>query len=157
MRANPRTGEIEAFYDANAMPAGTMTAGDSPAPQQHRRRVYTATRREKRDCRVYSLPEEPLRNACVPGMSVAQNIQRPVLPRALFEEVFLLIAANPVFGLDFAAVGEIHDRLLATRDRGAARHRPGHSRASRGPNRHARRLAAGPPAPARVALTALKW
>jgi ABC-type uncharacterized transport system ATPase subunit len=133
-------------------------------------RPYAATRREIRDCRVFSLPEEPLRSACVPGMSVAENmalrnfdraplasgpwlrrramreqatrwiaafkvqtagpeapittlsggnVQRAVLARELSEEVSLLIAANPVFGLDFAAVAEIHDRLLAARDRGA--------------------------------------
>jgi simple sugar transport system ATP-binding protein len=34
--------------------------------------------------------------------------------------VSVLIAANPVFGLDFAAVAEIHDRILAARDGGAA-------------------------------------
>ena len=134
-------------------------------------RAYTATRREIRDGRVFSLPEEPLRSACVPGMSVAENmalrnfdraplasgpwlrrgamreqairwisafkvrtdgpdapittlsggnVQRAVLARELSEEVSLLIAANPVFGLDFAAVAEIHDRLLTARDRGAA-------------------------------------
>ncbi len=32
----------------------------------------------------------------------------------------MLIAANPVFGLDFAAVAEIHDRILAARNAGAA-------------------------------------
>ena len=32
----------------------------------------------------------------------------------------VLIAANPVFGLDFAAVAEIHDRILAARNAGAA-------------------------------------
>ena len=35
---------------------------------------YHATRGEIRVCRAFSLPEEPLRNACVPGMSVAENI-----------------------------------------------------------------------------------
>jgi simple sugar transport system ATP-binding protein len=35
---------------------------------------YGATRKEIRDHRVFSLPEEPLRNACVPGMSVAENM-----------------------------------------------------------------------------------
>jgi len=133
-------------------------------------RPYTATRPEMRAGRVFSLPEEPLRSACVPGMSVAENmalrtfdraplafgpwlrrgamreqarrwidafsvrtpgpdapittlsggnVQRAVLARELSEEVALLIAANPVFGLDFAAVAEIHDRLLAARDGGA--------------------------------------
>ena len=32
----------------------------------------------------------------------------------------MLVAANPVFGLDFAAVAEIHGRILAARDGGAA-------------------------------------
>ena len=31
----------------------------------------------------------------------------------------MLIAANPVFGLDFAAVGEIHTRLRQVRQQGA--------------------------------------
>jgi len=133
-------------------------------------RSYRATRREIRERRVFSLPEEPLRSACVPGMSVAENmafrnfdrapiavgpwlrlramreqanrwigefkvrtagpdapitslsggnVQRAVLARELSDDVALLIAANPVFGLDFAAVAEIHERLLTARDRGA--------------------------------------
>src|SRR4029453_4443191 len=48
------------------------------------------------------------------------NVQRAVLARELSEEVSVLVAANPVFGLDFAAVAEIHARILAARDRGAA-------------------------------------
>ncbi|CAN5500956.1 ABC transporter ATP-binding protein [soil metagenome] len=36
--------------------------------------AYTATRSEMRNHKLYSLPEEPLRNACVPGMSVAENV-----------------------------------------------------------------------------------
>lgn len=132
---------------------------------------YHATRGEIRSCRAFSLPEEPLRNACVPGMSVAENIalrsfdeaplatgpwlrhgpmlerarrliaefkvktdgpdapighlsggnvQRAVLARELSGNAAVLIAANPVFGLDFAAVTEIHDRILAARNGGAA-------------------------------------
>ena len=42
------------------------------------------------------------------------------LARELSEQVSVLVAANPVFGLDFAAVAEIHGRILAARDRGAA-------------------------------------
>ena len=111
------------------------------------------------------LPEEPLRNACVAELSVAQNmalryfdqapltrrwlrfgawserarqwiaeygvktrgehapigslsggnVQRAVLARELAGEVDVLIVANPVFGLDFAAVAEIHARLLQVR------------------------------------------
>ncbi len=48
------------------------------------------------------------------------NVQRAVLARELSEPVSVLIAANPVFGLDFAAVAEIHDRILAAREAGAA-------------------------------------
>jgi general nucleoside transport system ATP-binding protein len=47
------------------------------------------------------------------------NVQRAVLARELSEPVSVLIAANPVFGLDFAAVAEIHDRILAARNAGA--------------------------------------
>jgi len=48
------------------------------------------------------------------------NVQRAVLARELAGEPELLLVSNPVFGLDFAAVAEIHGRLLAARDRGAA-------------------------------------
>jgi general nucleoside transport system ATP-binding protein len=132
---------------------------------------FHARRGEIRRHRVFSLPEEPLRNACVPTMSVAENmtlrnfdrppqssgpwlrrralraqaerwinafgvktlgadapmatlsggnVQRAVLARELSEPVSVLVAANPVFGLDFAAVAEIHDRILAARNAGAA-------------------------------------
>jgi len=48
------------------------------------------------------------------------NVQRAVLARELAGDVNVLIAANPVFGLDFAAVAEIHARLLQVRERGGA-------------------------------------
>jgi ABC-type uncharacterized transport system ATPase subunit len=48
------------------------------------------------------------------------NVQRAVLARELAGDVKVLVAANPVFGLDFAAVAEIHARLLALRARGGA-------------------------------------
>src|SRR5690606_19551529 len=48
------------------------------------------------------------------------NVQRAVLARELSGEADLLLVANPVFGLDFAAVAEIHARLMAARNRGAA-------------------------------------
>ncbi|WP_008308312.1 ABC transporter ATP-binding protein [Leptolyngbya sp. PCC 6406] len=135
--------------------------------------LYTATRAEMFKHSVYSLPEEPLRNACVPTMSVAENmalrtfdrppqakwnvllmlkairsaaqvlvsafsvktpsvetpvghlsggnVQRTVLARELSsQEVRLLIAANPSFGLDFAAVDFIHDMIVESRNRGVA-------------------------------------
>jgi hypothetical protein len=120
---------------------------------------------------VRSLPEEPLRNACVGDLSVGHNmglrifdeppaaaaagcagcvvrerarqliadygvktqgehapirslsggnVQRAVLARELSEDADLLLVSNPVFGLDFAAVAEIHGRLVAARNRGAA-------------------------------------
>ena len=132
---------------------------------------YAASREENRRLKVRSLPEEPLRNACVAEMSVAENmalrdfdvpplyragrlrydgwrsrarewitaygiktqgedvpirslsggnVQRAVLARELHGEINVLIAANPVFGLDFAAVKEIHGRLRDVRSRGGA-------------------------------------
>jgi simple sugar transport system ATP-binding protein len=47
------------------------------------------------------------------------NVQRAVLARELSGEVALLIAANPCFGLDFAAVSEIRSRIMAARNAGA--------------------------------------
>ena len=48
------------------------------------------------------------------------NVQRAVLARELSGAARLLLVANPVFGLDFAAVAEIHARLMAARNAGAA-------------------------------------
>jgi simple sugar transport system ATP-binding protein len=48
------------------------------------------------------------------------NVQRAVLARELSGDAELLLVSNPVFGLDFAAVAEIHERLMAARNRGAA-------------------------------------
>jgi len=133
---------------------------------------YHARREEMRRHRMSLLPEEPLKNACVGGMSVADNIafrefdrapfagagfwlnraafrndarkkiarykiktrtpdtpiaalsggnvQRAVLARELGSDVEVLIAANPCFGLDFAAVAQIHAEIMAARNRGAA-------------------------------------
>jgi simple sugar transport system ATP-binding protein len=118
------------------------------------------------------LPEEPLRNACVGRMSVADNmafrsfdrppmarggwwlshakirqaaleliarcrvktsspeapiatlsggnVQRAVLGRELSGRVEVLVVANPVFGLDFAAVADIRAQIIEARNRGAA-------------------------------------
>jgi ABC-type uncharacterized transport system ATPase subunit len=134
--------------------------------------LYQATRSEMDKHKVFALPEEPLRNACVPHMSVAENmairtfdrppqakgvllilnairqmaqsliqqfsvktpspetpvgnlsggnVQRTVLARELSsEEIQLLIAANPCFGLDFAAVDFIHTQIVDARNRGVA-------------------------------------
>jgi general nucleoside transport system ATP-binding protein len=48
------------------------------------------------------------------------NVQRAVLARELSDSARLLLVANPVFGLDFAAVAEIHARLMAARNAGTA-------------------------------------
>ncbi len=133
---------------------------------------YQASRREMQREKVFSLPEEPLRNACIAGMSVADNlalrnfdqpplcrqgwlinrkaiqtqaealieqfnvrpadplrpigtlsggnVQRAVLARELTHDVRTLIVSNPVFGLDFASVAIIHQRLRDARAQGAA-------------------------------------
>ncbi|RTQ32511.1 ABC transporter ATP-binding protein [Variovorax gossypii] len=134
-------------------------------------RPYAAHRAENRELKVRSLPEEPLRNACVGDLSVAENmalrdfdqpplsrggvlsfpywrsrarewiaeygvktrgegapirslsggnVQRAVLARELAGDINVLIAANPVFGLDFAAVAEIHSRIVQVREKGGA-------------------------------------
>lgn len=132
---------------------------------------FSGTRSQNRRLKVRSLPEEPLRNACVGDLSVSDNIglrtfdvapaawmgwlrgstlrerarkliaefgvktrgelaqirslsggnvQRAVLARELSDEADVLIVSNPVFGLDFAAVAEIHQRLMDVRNRGGA-------------------------------------
>src|SRR6202012_5783726 len=134
--------------------------------------LYHASREEMRRHKMSLLPEEPLKNACVGGMSFADNIafrefdrapfasggwwlnraafvddadrkiaqykiktrtpdtpiaalsggnvQRAVLARELGDVVEVLIAANPCFGLDSAAVAQIHAEIMAARNRGAA-------------------------------------
>ena len=62
------------------------------------------------------------------------NVQRTVLARELSERVSVLVAANPVFGLDFGAVAEIHERILTARDNGggaAGQRRPRRAGAAR--------------------------
>jgi simple sugar transport system ATP-binding protein len=58
-------------------------------------------------------------NAPIASLS-GGNVQRAVLARELAGSINVLIAANPVFGLDFAAVTEIHARILDVRARGGA-------------------------------------
>ena len=49
------------------------------------------------------------------------NVQRAVLARELHSDrIKLLIAANPCFGLDFAAVEFIHTQIVEARNRGVA-------------------------------------
>jgi simple sugar transport system ATP-binding protein len=153
---------MEALAGQRRREGGTVTVGG---------RAYHATRAENRVLKVRGLPEEPLRNACVAAMSVADNIglrsfdvapfarsglrvpgtlaqrareliatyrvktqgegapigslsggnvQRAVLARELSDDAEVLLVSNPVFGLDFTAVAEVHLRLVAARDRGAA-------------------------------------
>jgi ABC-type uncharacterized transport system ATPase subunit len=152
---------VEALVGQRPRVAGTVrVVGES----------YSAKRSENRVLQLRALPEEPLRNACVGELSVAQNmalrdfdeaplkrgwlrfdawrerarswiteygvktrgenapiaslsggnVQRAVLARELAGDIKVLIAANPVFGLDFAAVAEIHARILQVRAKGGA-------------------------------------
>ncbi len=142
-------------------------AGDVRIAGEH----YGGSRAQNRAMRVRALPEEPLRNGCVPSMSIADNlalrrfderpwsragwrrpallrqhareliarfgvrargesaridtlsggnVQRAVLARELSDDAAVLFVSNPVFGLDFTAVHDIHRRLRAARDAGAA-------------------------------------
>ncbi|MGE0098043.1 MAG: ABC transporter ATP-binding protein [Hydrogenophaga sp.] len=153
---------VEALVGQRPRAAGAVTVQGQP---------YAARREENHRLKVRSLPEEPLRNACVGDLSVAQNmalrdfdqaplcvggrlrfghwrsrarewiasygiktqgegapirslsggnVQRAVLARELHGDINVLIAANPVFGLDFAAVKEIHARLRGVRNQGGA-------------------------------------
>lgn len=134
--------------------------------------AFDRSRKAMKQHKLSCLPEEPLRNACVAKMSVAENlafrrfdeapfaaggwwlkpgafkeaarqiiaryriktpgpdaaigqlsggnVQRAVLGREIGGEVNVLVAANPCFGLDFAAVADIHGQIMAARNRGAA-------------------------------------
>jgi simple sugar transport system ATP-binding protein len=59
-------------------------------------------------------PETPIRDLS------GGNVQRAVLARELSDGVEVLIAANPCFGLDFAAAAEIRAQIIEARNRGAA-------------------------------------
>ena len=152
---------VEALIGQRPRAGGEILVGGEP---------FHATRDEIRRHRVFSLTEEPLRNACVPGMTVAENmtfrnfdrppqssgpwlrrgalraqaerwihafsvktegpdatmatlsggnVQRAVLARELSESVSVLIAANPVFGLDLRRSPRSRP-ILAARNAGAA-------------------------------------
>lgn len=153
----------EALLGQRAFSAGRVSINGEP---------YHARREQMQRLRVFSLPEEPLRNACIAGLSVADNlalrnfdrpplrrhgwridrravaaqarslierfqvtpsdpnrpigtlsggnVQRAVLARELTHDIAVLIVANPVFGLDFASVALIHQRLIDARNSGAA-------------------------------------
>jgi hypothetical protein len=66
------------------------------------------------------------------------NVQRAVLARELAGDIRCADAANPVFGLDFAAVAEIHGRIRrprARRRRAADQRRPGRAAVAGRPHR----------------------
>ena len=73
--------------------------------------------RRKQIADTRSRPARPTRRS--PTLS-GGNVQRAVLARELASEVDVLIAANPCFGLDFAAVAQIQREIMAARNRGAA-------------------------------------
>jgi simple sugar transport system ATP-binding protein len=149
---------VEALIGQRRRMSGTVEVMGQP---------YHAQREQNHQLGVRSLPEEPLRNACVAEFSVAENmalrdfdqaplsmygllqfgrwrerarqwigeygiktqgtdapmqslsggnVQRAVLARELAGTVQVLIASNPVFGLDFAAVAEIHQRIRQVRN-----------------------------------------
>jgi simple sugar transport system ATP-binding protein len=158
---------VEAIVGQRPRVAGSVRVVGAP---------YFGSRAQNRALGLRALPEEPLKNASVAAMSVAQNmalrdfdepplvrrpfpgvawlrfsawrararnwiaafgiktrsensavaslsggnVQRAVLARELAGDGNVLIAVNPVFGLDFAAVREIHARILQVRARGAA-------------------------------------
>src|SRR5207247_1423202 len=56
---------VEALAGQRAATAGGVSIGGAP---------YTATRRSIRRQHVRALPEEPLANACVRSMTVAENL-----------------------------------------------------------------------------------
>ncbi|HVX83602.1 MAG TPA: ABC transporter ATP-binding protein [Phycisphaerae bacterium] len=154
---------VQVLAGQRPVAAGTLLVKGKP---------YRGTRREINAHKVYCLPEEPLRNACVGPMGVGANmalrrfdgppitigklfvnprqirkfashlitryrvktpshstpirtlsggnVQRAVLARELSGEVNVLIAQNPCFGLDFAAVADIRAQIMDARNRGAA-------------------------------------
>jgi simple sugar transport system ATP-binding protein len=75
-------------------------------------------RKAKKSIGEYKI-KTPGPEAPIGGLS-GGNVQRAVLARELDGEVSVLIAANPCFGLDFAAVAEIRSRIVAARNGGAA-------------------------------------
>lgn len=175
---NVHAGEIVgiAGVSGNGQRELVEALGGQRTPQGGEIRVhgedYRAHRAQMRRHGFHCLPEEPLRNACVAGMTVAENlafrcfdrpplsthrwllrrralmlhareliqsyrirtrgpealigelsggnVQRTVLARELAEEVKVLVVANPCFGLDLVAAAEVHQRLMETRNRGAA-------------------------------------
>jgi simple sugar transport system ATP-binding protein len=61
-------------------------------------KVYKATRQEATDHKLFLLPEEPLRNACVPQMSVAENIGFRGFDRAPMARANVLVNRKAIRG-----------------------------------------------------------
>ena len=160
---NGQTELVEVLCGQRHKHAGSVTVSGVP---------YSAQRHQMQALRVHVLPELPLTNACVPNMSVCENIalrkfdqppvkrggwfvsmrairdkaaalirrfgiktpspstpirnlsggnvQRAVLARELSEPADVLVAANPCFGLDFAASADVRAEIVSARNRGAA-------------------------------------
>jgi simple sugar transport system ATP-binding protein len=65
---------VEVMAGQRKASAGSIRIGDSSAGSGRSNVPYHATREEMRRLHVSILPEEPLRNACVRGLSVAENL-----------------------------------------------------------------------------------
>jgi len=78
--------------------------------------------------RILRFAEEQVRAYGIKTPSVATpvrllsggNVQKLILARELYGEPRVLVAAHPTYGLDVAAAHQVHERILAARDRGAA-------------------------------------
>jgi simple sugar transport system ATP-binding protein len=93
---NGQTELVEVLAGQRAPAAGTIAVHGEP---------YGATRSQMRRHQVFCLPEEPLRNACVPRMSVAEN-----LAFRRFDEPPFTVAR---WGLSDRAMGESARDLIA--------------------------------------------
>jgi general nucleoside transport system ATP-binding protein len=65
---------VEVMAGQRQASQGSIWVGDRPPDSGRANRPYHATREEMRRLHVSILPEEPLRNACVGGLSVAENL-----------------------------------------------------------------------------------
>ena len=103
-------------------PTTSRSATSTGAPFAKQRLVAEPRRPFRKDAeRKIGLYKVKTRTPDTPIAALSGgNVQRAVLARELGGEVEVLIAANPCFGLDFAAVAQIHAEIMAARNRGAA-------------------------------------
>jgi ABC-type uncharacterized transport system ATPase subunit len=59
-------------------------------------KLHTPTRAQLKEHRFHTLPEEPLRNACVPAMTVAENMALRVFDQPPFESGGFLLHASAI-------------------------------------------------------------